>query len=91
MNHSKQDWLQNLKPGCCPFKFRLHWYMIPILLRNGKESWPRGPGFQFWNKISGDEGARTPDLGVANAALSQLSYIPTIEVRYISNPLWGVN
>jgi hypothetical protein len=25
----------------------------------------------------GDEGARTPDLGVANAALSQLSYIPT--------------
>ena len=27
--------------------------------------------------MSGDEGARTPDLGVANAALSQLSYIPT--------------
>jgi hypothetical protein len=25
----------------------------------------------------GDEGARTPDLGVANAALSHLSYIPT--------------
>jgi hypothetical protein len=24
----------------------------------------------------GDEGARTPGLGVANAALSQLSYIP---------------
>jgi hypothetical protein len=27
--------------------------------------------------IGGDEGARTPDLGIANAALSQLSYIPT--------------
>ncbi len=27
--------------------------------------------------IGGDEGDRTPDLGVANAALSQLSYIPT--------------
>ena len=26
----------------------------------------------------GDEGIRTPDLGVANAALSHLSYIPTI-------------
>ena len=25
----------------------------------------------------GDEGDRTPDLGVANAALSHLSYIPT--------------
>ena len=25
----------------------------------------------------GDEGNRTPDLGIANAALSQLSYIPT--------------
>ncbi len=26
--------------------------------------------------IGGDEGDRTPGLGVANAALSQLSYIP---------------
>jgi hypothetical protein len=30
-----------------------------------------------FRKISGDEGDRTPDLGVANAALSHLSYIPT--------------
>jgi hypothetical protein len=28
-------------------------------------------------KKSGDEGDRTPDLGIANAALSHLSYIPT--------------
>lgn len=28
-------------------------------------------------KIGGDEGDRTPDLGIANAALSHLSYIPT--------------
>jgi hypothetical protein len=28
-------------------------------------------------RIGGDEGNRTLDLGVANAALSQLSYIPT--------------
>jgi hypothetical protein len=41
--------------------------------------------------FGGDEGARTPDLGVANAALSQLSYIPTIECLFISNPLSGVN
>jgi hypothetical protein len=34
-------------------------------------------------KKSGDEGVRTPDLGVANAALSQLSYIPIVFV--ISN------
>ena len=27
-------------------------------------------------KNGGDEGDRTPDLGIANAALSQLSYIP---------------
>ncbi len=27
-------------------------------------------------KIGGDEEDRTPDLGIANAALSQLSYIP---------------
>ena len=34
------------------------------------------PVYQGWRK-SGDEGDRTPDLGVANAALSHLSYIPT--------------
>ena len=34
------------------------------------------PVFPGW-RISGDEGDRTPDLGVANAALSHLSYIPT--------------
>ena len=30
----------------------------------------------FGGFIDGDEGDRTPDLGIANAALSQLSYIP---------------
>ena len=30
-------------------------------------------------KTGGDEGDRTPDLGIANAALSQLSYIPNIK------------
>ncbi len=29
-------------------------------------------------KIGGDGGIRTPDLHVANVALSQLSYIPTV-------------
>jgi hypothetical protein len=33
---------------------------------------------------SGDEGDRTPDLGVANAALSQLSYIPT-QIFFLTN------
>ena len=28
--------------------------------------------------VGGDEGDRTPGLGIANAALSQLSYIPEI-------------
>ncbi len=31
-------------------------------------------------KNGGDRGIRTPDLGDANAALSQLSYIPTEEL-----------
>jgi uncharacterized protein YdgA (DUF945 family) len=31
----------------------------------------------------GDEGDRTPDLGIANAALSHLSYIPTRECFHI--------
>jgi hypothetical protein len=34
--------------------------------------------YRDFRKISGDEGDRTPDLGVANAALSHLSYIPTL-------------
>ena len=33
--------------------------------------------YAFDGTDGGDEGARTPDLGIANAALSQLSYIPT--------------
>ena len=32
--------------------------------------------------IGGDEGDRTPGLGIANAALSQLSYIPTISICF---------
>ena len=33
----------------------------------------------LWNGGGGDEEDRTPDLGIANAALSQLSYVPTIK------------
>ena len=33
----------------------------------------------LWNGDGGDEEDRTPDLGIANAALSQLSYVPTIK------------
>ena len=32
-----------------------------------------------YSLFGGDEGDRTPDLGIANAALSQLSYIPTLK------------
>lgn len=32
----------------------------------------------------GDEEDRTPDLGIANAALSQLSYVPIPEKEYKS-------
>ena len=39
-------------------------------------------GFYF----GGDEGIRTLDLGVANAALSQLSYIPVCKWFYT---IWG--
>jgi hypothetical protein len=31
--------------------------------------------------LSGDEGARTPDIRLAKAALSQLSYIPVPRLR----------
>ncbi len=36
------------------------------------------------SQTSGDEGARTPGLRLAKAALSQLSYIP----NYLSGPDW---
>ena len=35
-------------------------------------------------KSGGDEEDRTPDLRIANAALSQLSYIPTVSIYSIS-------
>ena len=42
-------------------------------------------------KNGGDEGDRTPNLRIAIAALSQLSYIPTliVTVKYIK-PGWSV-
>jgi hypothetical protein len=39
----------------------------------------------------GDEGDRTPGLSVANAALSQLSYIPEKVAAYIANHPTGHN
>ncbi len=33
-----------------------------------------------WNECFGDEGIRTPDIRVANAALYQLSYVPEVPV-----------
>ena len=45
----------------------------------------------FWefvgSRYGGDEGIRTPDLGVANATLSQLSYIP---FTHILNPFYAI-
>lgn len=38
--------------------------------------------------FGGDEEDRTPDLGIANAALSQLSYVPTI--MWMIPPLWSI-
>ncbi len=35
----------------------------------------------MWGKIGGAEEDRTPDLSVANAALSQLSYGPTVSTH----------
>ena len=33
----------------------------------------------LWGRVvGGDGGARTPNLGIANAALSQLSYVPSM-------------
>ena len=41
----------------------------------------RGGKLLLWStgeeEVGGDSGARTRNLGIANAALSQLSYIPT--------------
>ena len=40
----------------------------------------------MWGKIGGAEEDRTPDLSVANAALSQLSYGPTVSPRALKLP-----
>ncbi len=45
--------------------------MLLCLKVSGNRHGKRKLGF------GGDEGDRTPDLSIANAALSQLSYIPT--------------
>src|SRR5215469_5593294 len=44
----------------------------------------------LWNGVGGAEGDRTPDLGIANAALSQLSYSPDRPASIRPKPRrWG--
>ena len=56
-------------------------YLIACPWTKGKKKPAISNGFRtsldyIGLSIGGDEGDRTPDLGIANAALSQLSYIP---------------
>ena len=44
---------------------------------NGESGLENSDRFMRASSDGGAEGARTPDLGIANAALSQLSYSPT--------------
>ena len=47
-----------------------------------------GAGKFIWIfSFGGDEEDRTPDLCIANAALSQLSYAPTNRAESISTPV----
>ena len=54
----------------------------PALGISGKKNQPRTVGF---SNVGGEEEDRTPDLRIANATLSQLSYVPT-EPAIISKP-----
>jgi hypothetical protein len=51
-------------------------------LRKGVLDSPTAVEKQPSKKGNGDRGIRTPDLCDANAALSQLSYIPTEDLLY---------
>jgi hypothetical protein len=53
----------------------------------GKEKRQAGKpavSWKFLNVFGGAEGDRTPGLGIANAALSQLSYCPTVFTSSLS-------
>jgi hypothetical protein len=45
----------------------------------------------FKNRSGGDEGDRTPGLGVANAALSRLSYIPVQKISFYTRSEAGAS
>ena len=53
-------------------------FRLQVLVRN-KETTLEDPG-SFWLH-GGDDGDRTHDLSIANAALSQLSYVPMVLKR----------
>jgi hypothetical protein len=59
------------------FRWELSTFLLVCLLVSVLK---KGQTLRFRNAcplcLGGDEGDRTPGLGVANAALSQLSYIP---------------
>jgi hypothetical protein len=55
---------------------RVVFYSVGVLLDLNVRSDRSPNNSPFFLLLSGDEGIRTPDLRNANAALSQLSYIP---------------
>ena len=57
--------------------------------KKAKKNQPAMVGF-LYGRVGGDEGGRTPGLRIANAALSQLSYIPGVG-RLIESPGFHVN
>ena len=57
--------------------------------KKAKKNQPAMVGF-LYGRVGGDEGDRTPGLRIANAALSQLSYIPGVG-RLIESPGFHVN
>ena len=42
---------------------------------------PTDPKVNYFNRVGGAEGDRTPDLRIANATLSQLSYGPVYAIE----------
>ncbi len=50
---------------------------MQTLLANLRQATKKPTGVGFRSSVGGDEEDRTPDLRIANATLSQLSYVPT--------------
>jgi hypothetical protein len=82
-----RDWAARVRPSTTAARFIAP--HGPWLRRRSRADTKKGPAYARPVVCGGDEEDRTPDLRIANATLSQLSYVPEKSREFYQDQLSG--